>query len=327
MKQKTSELCELFMANRDVMRSSARWSFDAIQICCAGIYTLANQKADAVEFSKAMDLIKDGTGILSNVRGTSRQPLAAMLALEEDPEKLLDRMLMIYGELKNEIGSSVYLPIAAMVIARQADDEEAMTIAEHTNHLYRKLKNEHPLLVNGQDGALIALLAISGKDDDTMIEEAEASYGILKQRTHAGNPALSLGMMLTACEGSAEEKCNKTFALMDKLEAAGIKCGSGYEMSVYGVMAVTCDDADAAFEEIKEIDGFLKEQKGFGMMGIGAKQRGMYACMLAQHEMSTGKYVESAAVSAAVAAVVAEQAAMMAAVMASSAAASSAASN
>ena len=48
--------------------------------------------------------------------------IVAMLAANENPQLLMERGLKVYDLLKEEFMSSVYLPIAAMIIAQYADE-------------------------------------------------------------------------------------------------------------------------------------------------------------------------------------------------------------
>ena len=78
---------------------------------------------------------------------------------------------------------------------------------------------------------------------------------------------------------------------------------------------------DEIAAEMAEIDQWLSEQKGFGFFSsISAKQRLMYAGMIAQQDYINDKMMQSAAVNGVISLIVAQQAAMCAAITASAAA-------
>ena len=123
------------------------------------------------------------------------------------------------------------------------------------------------------------------------------------------------------CDGEPENKCQKTMELFQKLKEAGHKYGTSYELPTLGVLAMADGNQDEIAAEMAEIDQWLSEQKGFGFFSsISAKQRLMYAGMIAQQDYINDKMMQSAAVNGVISLIVAQQAAMCAAITASAAA-------
>ena len=229
---------------------------------------------------------------------------------------------MVYGLLKKDFWGSVYLPMAAMIIAQMENHNEYEPIAVRTRILYERMKSEHPFLTSGEDSALCALMALSDKSDDNLIHDAEACYRILKPYFFSGNAVQSLSHILALCDGQAEEKCERTIILFNKLKAAGHKYGTEYELPTLGVLAMTDGDADEIIREMIEIDAWLSTQSGFGFFSsISKKQRLMYVGILAQKDFAQNGTMETAAINSTISLILAQEVAMCAAVTASATAA------
>lgn len=320
--------CEQLIWNRDQIKNVFPWDGGLIHLACAGIYVMKDKNFDEGVLEQSKGLLKEKLGIFSNFRGTARSPIAAMLAVSGNPERTLDNGIAVYELLKKEFWSSTYLPLAAMVIAQMVEPSDYEKVAGRTRKIYERMKAEHPFLTSSEDSAFCAMSALSDRSDDALISDMEACYKLLKPEFFSGNAVQSLSHVLSLCEGTPEEKCRRTLELFNNLKAAGRKYGTEYELPTLGIFAMADVASGQIVQEMLEIDQWLSEQKGFGMLGsINKKQRLMYAGMLAQKEHVRADVVQTAAVNSTVALIVAQEAAMCAAVAASSAAAASSASS
>lgn len=320
--------CEQLIRNRDQIKNVFPWDGGLIHLACAGIYVMKDKNFDEGVLEQSKGLLKEKLGIFSNFRGTARSPIAAMLAVSGNPERTLDNGITVYELLKKEFWSSTYLPLAAMVIAQMVEPSDYGKVAGRTRKIYERMKAEHPFLTSSEDSAFCAMSALSDRSDDALIIDMEACYKLLKPEFFSGNAVQSLSHVLSLCEGTPEEKCRRTLELFNNLKAAGRKYGTEYELPTLGIFAMADVASGQIVQEMLEIDEWLSEQKGFGMLGsINKKQRLMYAGMLAQKEHVRADVVQTAAVNSTVALIVAQEAAMCAAVAASSAAAASSASS
>jgi len=172
-------------------------------------------------------------------------------------------------------------------------------------------------------------MALSEYSDQQLLTEMERCYEELKPHFFSGNAVQSLSHVLSLTEGSASVKCRRTMELYNSLKQQGYKYGTNEELATLGVLGLLETDIRTLTGEMMEVDDYLKTQKGFGAMGIGSRQRLMYAGMLvASEHIGTDSKMNAAAIQSAVSIVVAQQAAMCAALAAStSAAASSSSSN
>lgn len=328
MNEQTLKNCELLIENRDKIKTVFAWDGGLMHLTCAEIYLSKGKKVDINVLENCKKLLKSKVGVFSTFRGTVASVVATMLAVSETSEETLENGIKVYELLKKHFYASDYLPIAAMAIAQMTEPYQYEQIALRTRALYDMMKKNHPFLTAGEDSAFCALMALSEKTDTGLIADAEQCYRILKAQKLSSNAVQSLSNVLALCEGTPEEKCEKTLQLFDKFKAAGHKYGTEYELSTLGVLAMTGENLDAIVQDTIEIDEWLSKQKGFGFWGgLTGKQRLMYAGILAQKDFINPEPMQTAAVGSTVAFMVAQQTAMCAVMAGTVAATTSAAVN
>ena len=321
MNERTLARCKNLIKNKETMKSAFAWEDGLTHLACAGIFINKEQTANEEMLLQCKDILKRNTGIFSNFKSTAKPMIVAMLAANENPQLLMERGLKVYDLLKEEFMSSVYLPIAAMIIAQYADEARYAELAQRTRRIYKQMRADHPFLTSGEDSTFCALMALLDKPDEVLLGDAEECYKILKNNFFSSNAVQSLSHVLAMCDGEPENKCQKTMELFQKLKEAGHKYGTSYELPTLGVLAMADGNLDEIAAEMAEIDQWLSEQKGFGFFSsISAKQRLMYAGMIAQQDYINDKMMQSAAVNGVISLIVAQQAAMCAAITASAAA-------
>lgn len=321
MNERTLARCKNLIKNKETMKSAFAWEDGLTHLACAGIFINKEQTANEEMLLQCKDILKRNTGIFSNFKSTAKPMIVAMLATNENPQLLMERGLKVYDLLKEEFMSSVYLPIAAMIIAQYADEARYAELAQRTRRIYKQMRADHPFLTSGEDSTFCALMALLDKPDEVLLGDAEECYKILKNNFFSSNAVQSLSHVLAMCDGEPENKCQKTMELFQKLKEAGHKYGTSYELPTLGVLAMADGNQDEIAAEMAEIDQWLSEQKGFGFFSsISAKQRLMYAGMIAQQDYINDKMMQSAAVNGVISLIVAQQAAMCAAITASAAA-------
>ena len=303
------------------MKSAFAWEDGLTHLACAGIFINKEQTANEEMLLQCKDILKRNTGIFSNFKSTAKPMIVAMLAANENPQLLMERGLKVHDLLKEEFMSSVYLPIAAMIIAQYADEARYAELAQRTRRIYKQMRADHPFLTSGEDSTFCALRALLDKPDEVLLGDAEECYKTLKSNFFSSNAVQSLSHVLAMCDGEPKIKCQRTMELFQKLKEAGHKYGTSYELPTLGVLAMADGNQDEIAAEMAEIDQWLSEQKGFGFFSsISAKQRLMYAGMIAQQDYINDKMMQGAAVNGVISLIVAQQAAMCAAITASAAA-------
>lgn len=321
MNERTLARCKNLIKNKETMKSAFAWEDGLTHLACAGIFINKEQTANEEMLLQCKDILKRNTGIFSNFKSTAKPMIVAMLAANENPQLLMERGLKVHDLLKEEFMSSVYLPIAAMIIAQYADEARYAELAQRTRRIYKQMRADHPFLTSGEDSTFCALMALLDKPDEVLLGDAEECYKTLKSNFFSSNAVQSLSHVLAMCDGEPKIKCQRTMELFQKLKEAGHKYGTSYELPTLGVLAMADGNQDEIAAEMAEIDQWLSEQKGFGFFSsISVKQRLMYAGMIAQQDYINDKMMQGAAVNGVISLIVAQQAAMCAAITASAAA-------
>lgn len=321
--------CELFVKNRDIMKDDFRWENSMMFPLCASIYTERGLEINPDKIKICKEIIKNNTGIFSSFKGIPFMALANLLSLEDNPESKFSDVLKIYDILRNEFHSSTYLPLSAFIISYISETDDYVRVAQKTKDIYKKMKNEHPFLTSSEDCSYAVLTALSNLQEDEAIDEMEKCYDILNSKFFSANAVQSLSHTLALGEESSVEKCNKVIDIFDQLKEKNCKFGTGVELSVLGLLAITTENIDKAVNDIVEVNEYLLSRKGFGAFGTGKTQRIMYSAILVSQENKkqfSEHTMNIAAVNSITNIIIAQQAAMTA-VIASSAAASSANSN
>lgn len=328
MREQMRTYCEDFIANRDEIKKVFPMESGLVRLACAGIYAAEDEKVDVAALKSAKELLKKSVGPFSNFKGTAKAPVAATLAVSENPKQVLADALEIYGMLKEKLHASEYMAFASLSVARIAKPEEYENIVLCTEKIYKGLKAEHSFLTSREDDVMCVLMAMSDKTKDALLAETEACYRKLKGQIASSNPTLALACVLALCDGAAESKCERVVTLYEALRDAGYKYGKEYELPTLGVLSTVSGNIEELVTDMAEIDEWLAGQKGFGILGsVNKKQRLMYAGLLAMRGLSDSKAMQTMTINGTISLMIAQQVAMCAAVAAGTAAAASSASN
>lgn len=320
MRESLSALCSSFIENRDIIKASFGWESAYLYPVCAAVFTDKGQLADEASLKRCQAVLKDNTGFFSSFRSTVKLVMISMMAVDREPEERLQKTLQVYDGLREHFFISDYLPVASMMIADLAEPARYGEIAARTRHIYELMKKEHPFLTSGEDSVFAALLALSNLSDEQIAAETEECYELLKAEFFSGNAVQSLSHVLALGDGPAADKCHKAMELYHSLKNQGYKYGTSYELATLGVLAMLPADTVSIVTDVMEADDFLAGQKGYGLFGIGSRQRLMHAGMLVSSDymgQTNHMAMHSAAIGSTVSLIAAQQAAMCAAIAAS----------
>jgi len=316
-------VCQLFIQNRDILKSTFPWDNSYLYPVCASVFTDSRTVADAENLRHCRTTLKQNTGIFSSFRSNVQLPMISMLSLADDPDHLMKDCITAYDFLKKHYSSSEYLPLAAMIIAKIAQPDLFEMLAERSRFIYTKMREEHPFLTSSEDCVYATLLAFSPLEESLLIKEIEACYTILKETFFSRNAVQSLSHVLALGEGSPAEKCQKTIALFNLLKNNKLRYGTDYELATLGVLAMIPLDIETIAAELSEVSMFLQTQKGYGFFGFSRTQRLMHAATLvgSAHTHHSGETtMRFAAFGTTLSMIAAQQAAMCAAIAAAAAA-------
>ncbi len=75
------------------------------------------------------------------------------------------------------------------------------------------MKSNHFFLTSSEDSGFAAMLALSEKTDDALVEDMESCFAILSGMSMSSNAVQSLSHVLSISEAAADDKCRRTAAL------------------------------------------------------------------------------------------------------------------
>ncbi|MBQ4522222.1 MAG: DUF4003 domain-containing protein [Lachnospiraceae bacterium] len=329
MRDSLALLCQNFIENRNTIKSAFGWDSEYIYPVCASIFIDKGQKVDVGKMKRCEKVLNSKTGVFSDFRGDGKLAMISMLALSENPEEKLNQAMQIHGMLKKQRISSQCLSITAITIANMTEPEKYEEIVSRTGSIYQRMKREHPFLTSGEDSVFAALLVLTNQSEEQILNKTEQCYKMLKSKFFSGNAVQSVSHVLALAEGKPEEECVKLKVLFDEMAKKGYRYGTDYELAVLAVLSLQSEDVPKMIEDIKAVDGFLAGKSGYGLFGLGRKQRLMHAGMIVSTEYSgqnDNSVMNSTAISGTVAMIAAQQAAMCA-VIASTAAISATTTN
>lgn len=326
MKDSLRQICEDFIANRDVMKEAFKWDSSYLYPVCGNICCTRGQAADLERLKESKKIIDGHAGVFSNFRGNVRPALATMLSLSDNPESRMQQAVYNYDILKKEFWGSSYLALVAYLLTELADKDQVDEMAARGKDIYRRMKQGHPFLTGSEDSVFAVLMAFSSKSDDELITDMEDCYQALRARFSAGDALQTVSHVLALADGRPELKASRVIDLYNSLRDAGIKYGRSHELSVLAALSLTDVSVPELVEEIREADAFLKTQKGFGTWGTGSQLRAMNAALIVSDQYVVREKASTAALTSTLAILIAQQMAMCA-VMASTAAANAASSS
>lgn len=280
MNEKLKTICERFIADRDLLKSTFPWDNIYIIPVCAALLGSRKAEITADKLKECRKLIEQHTSIFSKFRPHTMLPMASLLACAEDPLDQLQASMCIGSDMKEHLYATEYLALVSGMLAGRIAREDVDAHAARAKEIHMLMKQKHPLLTTSEDSAYAALLAFSDKPAETLVAEMEQCFQTLKPRYHDSASVQSAAQVLTVTEGTPDEKCGKLCALFDGLTAAGNPCGRFHELSMLSVLALVKTDTETLTAEIIEADAFLEKQKGYAVGGLDKRTRLLHAIML-----------------------------------------------
>ena len=292
MREIVEKRSELLATNQAIMNKSFILEHSLTNAVVAASFAEEDRTVDVELIKEAKKVLKEKTGVFSDFRSYNEITVSARMALSGNPEKYINELIEVYNKLqKGKIFGSSYRVLAAMSICDQGKYSEADSLIEKTNEILKGMKKVHPFITSDEDTCFAVLLAMTDKSVEEILTELEESYQIMKKNfAFHDNAVYSLTQVLTAYEGSAEEKCDKALKLFNAFKAAGAKYGKGYEFASLGSLIDIDADEEELVSEIIDVADYLKGKKGFGMLDMGKETRLMFGTMLVSGAYLSGDY-------------------------------------
>ena len=309
MRHTLQERCEAQIRNEAMLRKGHKLEFESIMKLAAMLYVNAGREVDVARLRECKRILKDKVGLFSNFRGHMQYLVQVKMALSDDPAAYLDGVLDIYQRLKaGRVLPGEMVAMAATTIYENCPADVRDTVVDKTRMAYAKIKEQHRFLTGEEDLALIALMVMAGIDPDRAAVRAEEMYAILKGRYLPGSDTpQTVAMVLSLSEKPAEQKAQGFFGLYDACKAAGHATSKDKAMAIYATYADLEANLSEVVAEIGEVDDWLKRQKGYGALGVGASIRRLFAATLVLEDRVEDSAVAVAGTTSVVAQTVVEE--------------------
>ena len=283
---------ELLASNKNAIDKSFYFEMGMSQVVAGLLFAGAGKEADIEKMKEARKILKKKAGVFSAFRDATELVLLARMAMAPDMEQYIDDLIDVFNVLKTT-----------------------------TDEIMQRMSKLHPILTSSEDLALAALLAMSGRSVDAVIDDMEECYRYTRKELKLkaeSNSIQALSQILAVTGGDIKAKCDKVAEIFAAFKENGSKFGTYLEFPALGTLLDVEVPVDVLVPEIIEAADFLKKSKGFGGLSMDKKTRLMFAALLAGEVYSGGSSgatysaINNAVVTnSAIAMVIAEETAIM----------------
>lgn len=294
--------CERFIANQNLLRESFRREGIAMHLMGAAVMTGSNGEISIEDLKKCEDYLDTKAGVFSSIRGILKMPMIVNMALSGNMEEYYESVRRIYEDIKENRGTKdERFFLAAMIIASAVEnDEETSDIVERAGRIFELTDAAGRFFADMSCFVTASSVAAGGvKDVGAYAERLGLCKEELRLSSGIGRVPEDLCMLLAAKDGDIKEMCARILEIADALGSRKINLGTGDAASMLATLSSLDMSSDEIAERVSEADSFLKEQKGFGFMGVGREMRQLYASMLVCMSASEKSGGEDSAVKAA----------------------------
>ena len=202
----------------------------------------------------------------------------------KEPEAYLDKLKLALDKIKKSMEvSNSYAVLGSLLLCDYVEPEKFDEVIDKASNIMKRMNKEHPILTSSRDTANIMALALSYKDEESIIAELEEGYEYLKKecKTSVGSDSIQeICEYLVLSYGDIKGKCDKVVKLLNTFAAHKARFGTGYEFATLGTLIDIDMDVDTLVDEIIEVEDYLKDKPGFKADTVNQKKRLMYASIL-----------------------------------------------
>jgi hypothetical protein len=280
MKELLTKLCDKYLLNLGLFTDLCPLERDILYPVCASVFCAADAEFDLAKFKYSLDLIKTNPKMLSSFRSTVRPLIASLMSVSSDPKGEMAQYLECYEIMRKYFTNSEHLALLSMLFTKIVPVERAEEYIRRGRQIYDRMKREHRILTTKENIAFAVMLAFSEKSDDSLIEDMEASYKLLKH-SDAKNSMQSVSHVLAMSDGEPGEKCAKFKELYDSMLKKGKKYGKRYELAMLAAMSIADFDSSEIIGDVSDVEAFLSQHKAvFDLSGFDGDEPVCHAFML-----------------------------------------------
>ncbi|MCR5511315.1 MAG: DUF4003 domain-containing protein [Lachnospiraceae bacterium] len=297
-----ADIYERITENRKVIKKAAFAESEIARSASAMLMACADKDADLDRLKMCYKILKKNKGIFSDFRGYSQLIIMSKMAMQPDPEEYLNNASRVYGIIrKGKFFTSEIMALAALCIVDYGRMDSAEQIAEKTRDIQKAMNSKHPFLVDNDNTAFSALLALTDKSTAQIVDEVEECYEIIKDRfpLHKG-AEYALCQVLSIYVGNAKTRCDRALKLFEGFKKSGVRYGKEHELAFLAVLADLEAPDNEIIKDVIAACNKLKRTKGFGPLVMDKQTRLMFGSMITVHDMASDKYGTASTVSSAI---------------------------
>ena len=298
MNEELYRMCMDFTEYQTLLKGMYTWTSYSQVFPVAAYICLNHRDEPNEELLRLCDtILRENSGTFSNFRGNGKVVYIAMLSTDIDPGARMERAAIAYEELRDRFSASSYLPLLALIMAKNAAVQEYPDIARRTKTIFDAMNAEHAFLTSSEDSVFAGLLALQNKPLKSSIDEMEEIYEWLNSEfSFHRNSKQTLSHALVLCEGEWYDKCMRLKRLCDALDREGIRYSRDFALVPLAILANMGIETEQLLNDMLACDAYLQDQSGYGFLGFSSKKRLMHAAMITAAYHMTGSYELSCAV-------------------------------
>lgn len=281
---------ELLASNKIAIDKAFFLEMGISQVVGALLFASAGKEVDTDKIKESKRILSKKKGIFSAFRDVAELVVTTRMALEADPEGYLNDLIEVYDVLtKGKVMEDSYMVLAAMIIVDRKRKADTEMIKQKMNELLKRMSKIHPILTSSEDTALVSLLAMTDRDNDSIINDMEECFTYTKKELKLkaeANSIQALSEILALTEGNMKGKCDKVAEIFNAFKDQKSKFGTYLEFPALATLINIDMPTDDLVAEIIEAADFLKHNKGFGGLSMDKKTRLMFAALLASQVYS-----------------------------------------
>lgn len=331
---------ERFLAVYDTLRRRLRWEDGTtLRYTALGLSFLPDPGTQAVDrLTAAAASIRDRARFFSELRGSIRYPLAAMLLRRGgDLSRALDQVDRNREALRRHRvgrGGGIHVTIAAfLLLGSRPGREPRSDTLDRADDLYERMRQRHRFLTDRSDVPMVVALARLEDEVAVLDPRIEDIYrGLVAQRCGRSNATQLAAEILTLGAKDAGKSCTRFLAWRRRLREAGLPWRSpAYDeialLSLLPERAVRIEGLAGTVEHVRGKGGFWSRLSVTRELALSLAV-GLHLGALGEGDPALCRSFDAGLLAAVRQAVEAQQAAVVAAAcIAASVAATSAASS
>lgn len=274
--------CDLLSGNREKMKKVTFWEMNLVRLMGALAYTMGEKEVDIEKYKEARKILRQNASIFSSFRGIPKVLTISKMAMSDDPKAYFESVKDVYTYMmKDKFFPSEDRVLASFSIVDNVEKDKWHEAVDKGLNLFRKMKEQHPLMTWEEDVSFAVLLALSDADPDKVMDDIEDCYQEMKKESFFGRDNVQrLTQILGISAMSKDEKCARVRELSEAFKKEHRNFGKGQEYPILAALAIMDMPVDEIVRKVIEADDNLKKKRGFGIFGTGKRMRQLFAASM-----------------------------------------------